>query len=73
MKSGNLLILQSGIPSVVGNAVLYGMLSEALNYEDIEEVFYVGFINEEEVDFKADIAEALKEADKLAQNNTSKE
>lgn len=43
------------------------------NHEDIEEVFYVGFINEEEVDFKADIAEALKEADKLVQNNTSKE
>lgn len=45
MKSGNLLILQSGVSSVVGNAVLYGMLSEALNYEDIEEVYgaYNGF------------------------------
>ena len=45
MKSGNLLILQSGNPSVVGNAVLYGMLSEALNHEDIEEIYgvYNGF------------------------------
>ena len=45
MKSGNLLILQSGNPSVVGNAVLYGMLSEALNHEDIEEIYgvYDGF------------------------------
>lgn len=41
MKSGNLLILQSGNPSVVGNAILYGMLSEALNYEDIEEIYGV--------------------------------
>ena len=45
MKSGNLLILQSGNPSVVGNAVLYGMLSEALNHEDMEEIYgvYNGF------------------------------
>lgn len=45
MKSGNLLILQSGKPSVVGNAVLYGMLSEALNHEDMEEIYgaYNGF------------------------------
>ena len=45
MKSGNLLILQSGNPSVVGNAVLYGMLSEALNYEAVEEIYgaYNGF------------------------------
>ena len=45
MKSGNLLILQSGEPSVVGNAVLYGMLSEALNHEDVEEIYgaYNGF------------------------------
>lgn len=45
MKSGNLLILQSGKSSVVGNAVLYGMLSEALNYEGIEEIYgaYNGF------------------------------
>lgn len=41
MKSGNLLILQSGIPSVVGNSVLHGMLSEALNYENIEEIYGV--------------------------------
>lgn len=41
MKSGNLLILQSGNPSVVGNAVLYGMLSEALNHEDVEEIYGV--------------------------------
>lgn len=54
-----------------------GMLSVdetfLFNHEDIEEIFYVGFINEEEVDFKARLAEALKEADKLAKNNASKE
>lgn len=43
------------------------------NHEDIEEIFYVGFINEEEVDFKADIATTLKEVDKLAQDDTSEE
>ena len=58
MKSGNLLILQSGIPSVVGNAVLYGMLSEALNYEDIEEVYgaydgFEGILSENFVDLAA--------------------
>ncbi len=58
MKSGNLLILQSGIPSVVGNAVLYGMLSEALNYEDIEEVSgayngFEGILSENFIDLAA--------------------
>lgn len=45
MKSGNLLILQSGIPSVVGNIILKGMLAEALNHEVIEEIYgaYYGF------------------------------
>lgn len=45
MKSGNLLILQSGIPNVTNNAVLYGMLAEALNFETIEEIYgaYNGF------------------------------
>lgn len=45
MESGNLLILQSGISNVTSNAVLYGMLSEALNFEDIEEIYgaYNGF------------------------------
>lgn len=45
MKAGNLLIVQSGIPSVVGNAALFGALSEALNYENIEEIYgvYNGF------------------------------
>ncbi|MDR0755722.1 MAG: 6-phosphofructokinase [Puniceicoccales bacterium] len=44
--TGNLLIMQSGIASVVGNATLYGILSEALNYESIEEVYgvYGGFV-----------------------------
>jgi len=41
MKTGNLLILQSGIPSVIGNSVLYGILAEALNYEEIEEIYGV--------------------------------
>ena len=58
MKSGNLLILQSGVPSVVGNAVLYGMLSEALNYEDIEEVYgayngFEGILSENFIDLAA--------------------
>lgn len=37
--------MQSGIASVVGNATLYGILSEALNYESIEEIYgcYNGF------------------------------
>ena len=39
MKTGNLLILQSGTQSVIGNSILYGMLAEALNYEDIEEIY----------------------------------
>jgi len=39
MKSGNLLILQSGISNVTSNAVLYGMLAEALNFEIIEEIY----------------------------------
>lgn len=61
MKSGNLLILQSGNPSVVGNAVLYGMLSEALNHEDIEEIYGVyngfeGIIRENFVDL-ADLSQ----------------
>lgn len=45
MKSGNLLILQSGTPGFIGNNILYGMLAEALNYEDIEEIYgaYNGF------------------------------
>ena len=45
MKSGNLLILQSGISNVTNNAVLYGMLAEALNFETIEEIYgaYNGF------------------------------
>ena len=43
--SGNLLVMQSGIAGVVGNAALYGALVEALNYEDIDEVYgvYNGF------------------------------
>ena len=58
MKSGNLLILQSGVSSVVGNAVLYGMLSEALNYEDIEEVYgayngFEGILSENFIDLAA--------------------
>ena len=45
MSSGNLLVLQSGIPGAIGNSVLYGILSEALNHETIEEVYgvYNGF------------------------------
>lgn len=39
--TGNILILQSGISSVVGNATLYGLLTEALNYEDVEEIYGV--------------------------------
>lgn len=55
MKSGNLLILQSGNASIVGNAVLYGMLSEALNHEEIEEIYGVyngfdGILNENFID-----------------------
>lgn len=58
MKSENLLILQSGKLSVVGNAVLYGMLSEALNYEDIEEVYgayngFEGILSENFIDLAA--------------------
>ena len=41
MESCNLLVLQSGIPSTVGNSALYGVLSEALNHEAIEEVYGV--------------------------------
>ena len=39
MSSGNLLILQSGLPGAVGNSALYGALSEALNHETIEEIY----------------------------------
>lgn len=43
--SGNLLVMQSGVAGVVGNAALYGVIVEALNYEDIDEVYgvYNGF------------------------------
>ena len=41
MESCNLLVLQSGIPGAVGNSALYGVLSEALNHEAIEEVYGV--------------------------------
>ena len=41
MESCNLLILQSGISGAVGNSALYGVLSEALNHEAIEEVYGV--------------------------------
>ena len=41
MESCNLLVLQSGIPGTVGNSALYGILSEALNHEAIEEVYGV--------------------------------
>ena len=41
MGACNLLILQSGISGAVGNSALYGVLSEALNHEAIEEVYGV--------------------------------
>ncbi len=37
--SGNLLIIQSGVSSAVSNATLYGVLTESLNYEVIEEIY----------------------------------
>ena len=46
MELGNLLILQSGTPSVMGNSILYGALTEALNHEEeIKEIYggYHGF------------------------------
>ena len=41
MESCNLLVLQSGIPCTVGNSTLYGVLSEALNREALEEIYGV--------------------------------
>lgn len=41
MESCNLLVLQSGIPGTIGNSALYGVLSEALNHEAIEEIYGV--------------------------------
>jgi len=41
MESCNLLVLQSGVSGAVGNSALYGVLSEALNHEAIEEVYGV--------------------------------
>ena len=41
MGACNLLILQSGISGAVGNSALYGVLSETLNHEAIEEVYGV--------------------------------
>src|ERR1041385_4371074 len=52
---GNCLMAQSGSPSAVVNASLAGILQEALNYEEIEEVYgacngVLGILNEELID-----------------------
>lgn len=53
--SGNLLIVQAGLPSPGFNATLGGVVSEALNHEAIEEIYGArnslqGLINEDIID-----------------------
>lgn len=64
--SGNLLVLQSGIPGVVGNSTLYGVITEALNYENVEEVYgvYNGFEGLQKEDF-LDLAALSQQAARM--------
>src|SRR5436190_12441843 len=62
---GNCLIGQSGGPTAVINASVAGVVAEALNHENIEEVYGAlngvnGLLNEEFVDLAAESQQAIR-------------
>src|SRR5512140_500094 len=65
---GNCIVAQSGSPSAVANASLAGVVQEALQYEEIEEIYgalngVLGVLNEDLLDLteeKNKTVEALK-------------
>lgn len=62
---GNLLIAQSGGPTAVINASLTGVISEALNYDCIEEIYgscngIVGVLKEDLVDLAEELQQTMQ-------------
>ncbi|AWT60811.1 MAG: Pyrophosphate--fructose 6-phosphate 1-phosphotransferase [Candidatus Moanabacter tarae] len=63
--TGNCLVAQSGGPTSVINATLVGVISEALNYECIEEIYgglngVRGILNEDFVDLAAESQQTIR-------------
>ncbi len=63
--TGNCLVAQSGGPTCVINSSLAGAVSEALNYECIEEIYgglsgVLGILNEEFVDLAAESQQTIR-------------
>ena len=62
---GNVLVMQSGSPSVVLNSALAGVITEALNYEEIAEIYgslhgIRGILNEELVDLAEESQQTIR-------------
>ena len=62
---GNVLVGQSGGPTAVINASLAGVISEALNHPDIEEIYgalngVLGILNEELIDLAAESQQTIR-------------
>ena len=63
--AGNLLVAQSGGPTVVINASLAGMIQEAGRHECIEEIYggvhgILGILNEELIDINEEKARTIE-------------
>ena len=63
---GNVLIVQSGSTSPVANATLSGIISGALNYEEIEEIFgsvdgFCGILNDDLIDLAAQSQQVIRD------------
>ncbi|MDR0418026.1 MAG: diphosphate--fructose-6-phosphate 1-phosphotransferase [Puniceicoccales bacterium] len=63
--SGNVLVVQSGCASSVSNAILSGVISGALNYENIEEIYgsldgFCGIFNDDLIDLAAQPQQSVR-------------
>lgn len=63
--TGNVLVAQSGGPTAVINASLAGVITEALNHENIEEIYgslngVLGILNESFIDLAAESQQAIR-------------
>jgi len=63
--TGNVLVAQSGGPSAVANAALAGIITEALNHDEVEEIYgalngVVGILNEEFIDLAEESQQAIR-------------
>lgn len=63
--TGNVLVAQSGGPTAVINASLAGVITEALNHEQIEEIYgslngVVGILNENFIDLADESQQTIR-------------